>query len=80
MEFEEEKEGRTSSGLIIPDKAWTRQRSGMVVAAGSDENFHSKVRVGNRILFAKNGEEEIQMEDTDYRTVWSSEILSVFKN
>jgi len=80
VEFEEEREERTSSGLFIPDTAKEKPRSGFVVAVGTDEDLQSKVKVGDRILFAKYGGEEIQMEGKDYRIVQRSDILAVFKN
>ncbi len=80
VEFEDEKEERTASGLIIPDTAKEKPRTGMVVAVGTDEDLQSKVKVGDKILFAKYGGEEIQMDGKDFRIVQRTDILAVFKN
>lgn len=80
VEFEGEKEERTASGLIIPDTAKEKPRTGMVVAVGTDEDLQSKVKVGDKILFTKYGGEEIQMEGKDFRIVQRSDILAVLKN
>jgi chaperonin GroES len=45
VEFEDETEERTTSGLIIPDTAKEKPRSGLVVAVGTDEDLQSKVKV-----------------------------------
>ncbi len=80
VEFEEDKEERTASGLIIPDTAKEKPRTGLVAAVGTDEDLQAKVKVGDKILFAKYGGEEIEMDGKDYRIVQRSDILAVFKN
>ena len=80
VEFEEEKEEKTASGLIIPDTAKEKPRTGLVVAVGTDEDLQSKVKIGDKILFAKYGGEEIQFDGRDYRIVQRSDILAVLKN
>ena len=80
VEFEEEKEERTASGLFIPDTAKEKPRAGKVVAVGTDEDLQSKVKVGDKILFAKYGGEEIQVDGKDFRIVQRSDILGVFRN
>ena len=80
VEFEEEKEEKTASVLIIPDTAKEKPRTGLVVAVGTDEDLQSKVKVGDKILFAKYGGEEIQFDGRDFRIVQRSDILAVFKN
>ncbi len=80
VEFGGEKEERTRSGLIIPDTAKEKPREGVVVAVGTDEDLQTKVKVGDKILFAKYGGEEIQLDGKDFRIVQRSDILAVFKN
>ena len=80
VEVEEDTEERTASGLYIPDTAKEKPRTGLVVAVGTDEDLQAKVKVGDKILFAKYGGEEIQMEGKDFRIVQRSDILGVFKN
>lgn len=80
VEFEEDREERTASGLIIPDTAKEAPRTGMVVAVGTDEDLQTKIKVGDKILFAKYGGEEIQMDGKDFRIVQRSDILAVYQN
>ncbi len=80
VEFADETEERTASGLYIPDTAKEKPRTGLVVAVGTDEDLKSKVKVGDKILFAKYGGEEIQMDGKDFRIVQRSDILGVFQN
>ncbi len=80
VEFEDEKEERTASGLIIPDTAKEKPRTGKVVAVGTDDDLQAKVKVGDLILFAKYGGEEIQFDGKDYRIVQRSDILAVIRD
>ncbi|MGC8595329.1 MAG: co-chaperone GroES [Candidatus Kryptoniota bacterium] len=80
VEIEEEKEERTAGGLYIPDTAKEKPRVGIVAAVGTDEDLQSKIKVGDKIIFAKYGGEEIQMDGKEYRIVQRSDILGVFKN
>ncbi len=75
----EEIESRTSSGIIIPDTAKEKPRVGIVVAVGTDEDLQSKVKVGDKILFAKYGGEEIEMNGKEYRIISRSDILAVIE-
>ena len=73
-------EERTRGGLIIPDTAKEKPRTGRVVAVGTDEDLREKVKEGDKILFAKYGGEEIQVDSVEHRIVQRSDILAVVKN
>lgn len=75
-----EEEAKTASGLIIPDTAKEKPRVGKVVAVGTDEDLQEKVKAGNRILFAKYGGEEIELEGKEYKIVQRSDILAVLED
>jgi len=79
VEFIEE-ETTTASGLIIPDTAKEKPRMGTVIAVGTDEDLQEKVKVGNKILFAKYGGEEIAVDGKDYKIVQRSDILAVVED
>jgi chaperonin GroES len=70
-------EERTASGLIIPDTAKEKPRTGRVVAIGTDEDLREKVKVGDTILFAKYGGEEIEIDGKEHRIVQRSDILGI---
>ena len=75
-----EEESKTESGIIIPDTAKEKPRMGKVVAVGTDEDLQKLIKVGNKILFAKYGGEELNFEGVDYKIVQRSDILAVVAN
>jgi chaperonin GroES len=72
-----EAEERTSSGIIIPDSAKEKPRVGTVIAVGTDEDLREKVKEGNKVLFAKYGGDEVEMNGKEYRILQRSDILAV---
>lgn len=76
----EEAESRTKSGIIIPDTAKEKPRIGIVIAVGTDEDLQLKVKEGDKILFAKYGGEEIEMNGKEYRIISRSDILAVIED
>lgn len=75
-----EEETKTSSGIIIPDTAKEKPRMGIVVAVGTDEDLQSKVKVGDKVLFAKYGGEEITADGKEYKIVQRSDVLAVVED
>lgn len=75
-----EQEEKTASGLIIPDTAKEKPRTGKVVAVGTDEGLREVIHEGDMILFAKFGGEEVQLDGKDYLILQRGDILAVFKN
>ncbi len=72
-----EAEEKTSSGIIIPDSAKEKPRIGTVIAVGTDEDLREKVKEGNKVLFAKYGGDEVEMNGKEYRILQRSDILAV---
>ncbi|MFZ0456240.1 MAG: co-chaperone GroES [Ignavibacteriaceae bacterium] len=70
-------EEKTASGIIIPDSAKEKPRIGTVVAVGTDEDLREKVKEGNKVLFAKYGGDEVEMNGKEYRILQRSDILAV---
>ena len=77
---DEATEERTKSGLYIPETAKEKPRTGTVVAVGTDDDLKEKVKAGDKILFAKYGGEEIELDSVEHRIVQRSDILAIFKN
>jgi chaperonin GroES len=73
-------EEKTSSGLIIPDSAKEKPRVGVVIAVGTDEDLKEKIKEGNKVLFAKYGGDEIEMNGKEYRILQRSDILAVVED
>lgn len=73
-------EERTSSGIIIPDTAKEKPRTGTVIEVGTDEDLRDKIKKGNKVLFAKYGGDEIDMDGKEYRIIQRSDILAVVED
>ena len=65
-----EKEKKTKSGIIIPDTVdKERPEIGKVIAVGAGKTTEDgtvipvKVKVGNTVLFAKYGPDEVKIDD-----------------
>lgn len=70
-------EEKTSSGIIIPDTAKEKPRMGVVIAVGTDEDLQEKIKVGDKVLFAKYGGDELEANGKEYRILQRSDILAV---
>jgi chaperonin GroES len=75
-----EEESKTASGLYIPDTAKEKPRLGSVIAVGTDEDLREKIKEGDRVLFAKYGGEEIEIDNKTYKIIQRSDILAVVEN
>jgi chaperonin GroES len=73
-------EEKTASGLYIPDTAKEKPRMGKVVAVGTDEELQELIKVGDNILFAKYGGEDITVGKEEYKIVQRGDILAVIEN
>jgi len=79
VEPEEIEESRTKSGIIIPDTAKEKPRTGRVIEVGTDEELAENIKVGDRIVFAKFTGDEVEFEGKKYLIVSRSDILAVIK-
>ena len=76
----EEAEETTASGIIIPDTAKEKPRIGRVIAVGTDEDLKEKVKEGNKVLFTKYGDDEVEMNGKEYKLLQRSDILAVVED
>jgi len=79
VEPEEIEESRTKSGIIIPDTAKEKPRTGKVIEVGTDEELAENIKVGDKIVFAKFTGDEFEFEGKKYLIVSRSDILAVIK-
>ena len=79
VEPEEIEESRTKSGIIIPDTAKEKPRTGKVVEVGTDEELAKNIKVGDRIVFAKFTGDELEFEGEKYLIVSRSDVLAVIR-
>ena len=75
-----EEEEKTASGLIIPDTAKEKPRMGKVIAVGTDEDLRTIVKEGYKVLFAKYGGEEIDLDGKNYKIVQRADVLAVVED
>lgn len=68
-----EQENRTASGLLLPETAKEKPQTGLIVAIGDDEEI--KVKVGDKVLFAKYTGTEIKHQGVDYLVMEANDIL-----
>lgn len=73
-----EQEAKTSTGLYIPETAKEKPQTGVVVAVGDDEDI--KLKVDDKILFAKYTGTEFKMDCIDYLLMECSDVLARMLN
>lgn len=71
-----EQEGKTASGLYIPETAKEKPQSGLVVAIGDSEDI--KLKVDDRVLFEKYTGTEFKLDGQDYLLMECNDILARF--
>jgi chaperonin GroES len=84
--LEEERSGRTKSGIVIPDTVdKERGEKGEVIAVGpgrmTDEGklIPLSVKKGQKIVFSKYGPDEIKIDGKEYYIINESNILAVIE-
>lgn len=75
-----EPESKTPSGIIIPDTAKEKPIMGEVIAIGNDEELQKVVKVGDKVIFARYGGEEISIDGKDYRIIQRSDVLAIVED
>ncbi|MDY8134711.1 co-chaperone GroES [Aquimarina sp. 2201CG5-10] len=71
-------ETQTASGLFIPDSAQEKQQKGKVVAVGNGKKDHEMtVKVGDTVLYAKYGPDELRIDGKDYLIMREETILAI---
>lgn len=79
-----EKEEKTSTGIVLPDKAKEKPQEGEVKAAGPGKTLDDgtktpmEVKVGDRIVFSRYAGTEIKIEGEEYLILRQDDILAVY--
>lgn len=84
---QEEREGKSASGIIIPDTAEKeRPEEGKIVAVGAGRMSKTgtlipiaNLKVGDRVLFSKYGPTEIKVEGKEYLIAKEEDILAILE-
>ena len=80
-----EEEEKTSSGIVLPDKAKEKPQEGKVMAVGpgrildDGSRVQMDVQVGNKIVFSKYAGTEIKLDGKEYLILRQDDILGVFE-
>lgn len=78
-------EGKTKSGIIIPDTvSKEKPEQGRVVAVGDGKREDGKVvpvrvKVGDKVLFSRYGYDEVKVDDEEYFIIREENILAIIK-
>jgi chaperonin GroES len=67
---------KTESGIIIPDTAKEKPIVGKVIEIGNSDDVKSAFAVGDTVLFAKYGGEDISLNNKEYKIIQMSDILA----
>jgi chaperonin GroES len=82
---QEEQEQKTKGGIIIPDTAKEKPLIGKVIAAGEGRRLENgtlqplAVKKGNRVLFARYGGTEVELDGEKYLIMREEEILGIIE-
>jgi chaperonin GroES len=80
-----EDEAKTKGGIIIPDTAKEKPQQGRVVAVGNGKLLEDgtirplDVHKGDKVLFAKYGGTEIQIEGEEHLIIREDDVLGVLE-
>jgi len=72
-------EEKNVGGIIIPDTAKEKPQIGKIIAIGTDEELKELVNIGDKILYAKYGGTEVDIEDKKLLIISRSDILAVIE-
>lgn len=81
----EEKEGKTPSGIIIPDTAKEKPSEGEVIAVGEGrllENGQTvplKVKVGDKVVYSKYAGNELVVDGEELIVLREDDILAIIE-
>ncbi len=71
-----EAESTTAGGIIIPDTAKEKPMMGTVIEIGTDDEIKELFKIGDKVLFAKYGGEDITIDNKEYKIVQRTDILA----
>lgn len=80
-----EAEGKTPSGIVLPDTAQEKPQKGKVVAVGpgrmleNGELAKPEVKKGDTIIFSKYGGTEVTIDRKEYVVLRESDVLAIIK-
>lgn len=85
IEIEDEGQGRTATGLYIPETAKDKPQRGHVIAVGpgarneDGERIPMDVQEGDTILFGKYAGTDIKLNGTEVKIMRESDVLAIIE-
>ncbi len=79
IEMKEELAEKNVGGIIIPDTAKEKPQIAEIMAVGTDEELQKLVKVGDRVIFAKYGGDEFDIEGKKIKIISRSDILAIIE-
>ncbi|MDI3297959.1 MAG: co-chaperone GroES [Bacillota bacterium] len=73
-------EEKTASGLYLPDTAREKPQEGEILAVGTDEELQKIFKVGDRVLYARYGGNEIKLDGESHLILSRSDILAIVED
>jgi chaperonin GroES len=70
----------TEGGIIIPDTAKEKPIMGEVIEVGTDEDLKELIKIGDKIVFAKYGGDEITIGKDEFKVIQRSDILGIIED
>ena len=77
IEIKEETTEKNVGGIIIPDTAKEKPLMGEIISVGTDEDLQEQVKVGDKILYAKYGGTEVELDGKKYLIVSRADVLAI---
>jgi len=80
-----EEEGKTAGGIFLPETAKEKPQQGEIIAVGpgkvleSGERAPLSVKKGDRVLFAKYGGTEVEVDGEELLIMRESDLLAVIE-
>lgn len=70
----------TEGGIIIPDTAKEKPVMGEVIEVGTDEDLKELIKVGDKVVFAKYGGDDITIGTEEYKVIPRADILGIIED
>jgi chaperonin GroES len=66
----------TESGIIIPDTAKEKPIIGKVIEVGTSDDVKSAFSIGDNVLYAKYGGEDITIDNKEFKILQLADVLA----
>ena len=72
----DEPQEKKVGGIIIPETAKERPQVGIMMAVGTDEEVQENLKVKDRVVYAKYGGTEIEVDGEEYIILSYGDVLA----